>query len=542
MPCYVCISTNFYGTICDYNQVVPFTKSTQFAVTSGYMLSLTCGSRTIDLSIKMETDSYGICALVLISNSLGYIKTAYEDTRLKHYFGPYDDACRLNTMHDIIFDVDDYILGSGTVTVTRAGFLDSPMDMAKCGPTSEPYQCLCGRAVITREYTDVYGNAAREQVTACFKEFPYPSTQSGWIADFLGESNDVQIWRESGGPEDPGSPLVFGLTAPHYLPETLTPPGSPLRTVRCVTPYDLAANMNAEWSVTQGPQPYKISIRADDHFHKFQCCKCWVDCLCVSVQTDQATGCIGRGVVCMSPPDPYSPQDRVWTYSIACGTGYPVTGTIKLVCKCDDSLPHLEFDGDTLNTIAVECPLFNVPEFPNSAISYTRVDGTTITVKGLPCGTQCTSVDWPCCPGTEFKDVIYLTLISMNALCACINGQVVPMLLVNEIDGRVYYKAIWKMPCVVEFQRPEIVRTYTFSTDCAAGGASPFGVITIRYTQSDSPGINFGPWIYDAITSYESPCDPLYLRYRANGDGQGAWVRCEDDVQDPTDVEMELTS
>jgi len=550
MPCFICIASNFYGTIGDVVSIVPFTKSSQFSKPSGYFLSLVSGLRTIDIKIKMEKDAYDDCVLVLTSEEFGYTLTSYDDTRLKWYFGPYDEPCRLKTQEDIIFYIDDYELGEGTITVSRGGFLDSPMVNAICGPTSNPYECFCGRAVVTRESWDYEGNSVFERIPVCYEAFPYPSTKSGWKVNFLDDLNNVEIWRESGGPSDPDNPLVFGLTAPDYIPEILIPPESPLRDVECVTAYNPTASMDAEWMVTgYSQEPYKISIRADSHFHKYHCCKCWVDCLCISVTTDNATGCIGRGTVCMSPYDPYDPYDprrdipyRIWEYSVACGDGYPITGTISLICSCEDLGPHLVFDGDYENSIPVECPLFTMPGFPNLPISYTRIDGTTITIKGSPCGLRCISEDWPCCPGTEFKEVIYLTLFSMNALCSCIHGQVIPMLLVNEIDGRVYYKAIWRMPCVVEFQRPEIVRTYTFSTDCAAGGASPFGVITIRYTQSDSPGINFGPWTYDAISSYESPCDPLYLRYRANGDGQGAWVRCEDDVQDPTDVEMELTS
>jgi len=531
-PCYICVGTNFYGTICDHSEIVPFTKSTQFEIKSGYMLSVSCGNRSIDILIKVEQDEYGECVLVLSSYELGYTNTDYGDTRLKHYFGTYDDACRLNTDEDIVFNVYDYDLGEGIVTVTKADFLDSPMDNAECGTTSDPYQCLCKRAAITRETWDSNGNSVFKRVAACFKESEYTSEKGEWTVDFDNNGDVVEIWVESSDPY----PLIFGLNAPYYLPSILDPPETSLRDVRCVTPYDEEANMQAEWMVTQGPKPYKIYIESDSHFHKYHCCKCWVRCLCLSVIKD---GCFGRGIVCMSEQDEYNPTGRHWNYDVPCGSGYSVSGVITLICKCDDMQPHLMFDGDYKNAVRIECPLFNNPD--GGLVSYTREDGATINLKGANCR-SCISADWPCCPGTDFKETIYLTLISMNALCSCIHGQVVPMLLVNEIDGRVYYKASWNMPCVVEFQRPAIVRTYTFTTDCAAGGAVPFGVITIRYTQSDSPGLIFGPWIYDAIPSYESPCDPLYLRYRANGDGQGAWVRCEDDVQDPVDVEMELTS
>ena len=344
-PCYICVVTDFYGTICDYVQTVPFTKSSQFSIPSGYFTTVTCDERAIDFRFRMETDEYGECALVLSSEALGYVLTETEDTRLRHYFGPYDDACRLITTEDIVFDVEDYILGAGTVTVSRAGFLDHPMDIARCGPTSDPYQCFCGRAIITRETWDEYGTASIEKVSACYGPFPYPSTLYGWQADFDGELNDVLIWIESGGPEDPDNPLVFGLIAENYDPESLDPAESALRTVRCVTEYDDTGNMNAEWDVTQGPQPFKITIRADDHFEKYHCCKCWVDCLCVSVSR-QSPSCIGRGVFCMGGLNEDDPQQRVWTYSIECEGGDPITGTIRLFCKCEDMRPHLMFDDD----------------------------------------------------------------------------------------------------------------------------------------------------------------------------------------------------
>ena len=141
--------------------------------------------------------------------------------------------------------------------------------------------------------------------------------------------------------------------------------------------------------------------------------------------------------------------------------------------------------------------------------------------------------------------MIYLTLISLNPLCDCLDGQVVPLFLVNEIAGRVYYRGTWDMTCVFDNNEPDIIRTYTFETDCAAGGSTPFGTITIRYVHSPNgqglgPG---GPFLYYAVPNESEICDPLYIRYEEDGGGGNvAWVRCDGSTQDPVDVEMELTS
>lgn len=275
-------------------------------------------------------------------------------------------------------------------------------------------------------------------------------------------------------------------------------------------------------------------VTSDTGCKTFFCgdCECSCECLCVIIRNNYGEE-VTRGEICTASG--YPCEGPIWDG--------PVGEYVLSLALGRDQY------GECIITATVngnETGTFAASGCKEMTATIELGDGNTADVACKVC--ECIT-PFPCCPGLDYPSTIPLTVISMNTECACIDGEIVPMLLDSEIAGRAYYNAIWAMPCVLNGD-PTQQRYHRFQMNCGGGDLFPTLLVAFMSLAASDPAptdINDVRWGGNyAWEKTEGQCDPFYFRFKSSG-GSGStgnttvWGNCGESSMDVPWIEFEAT-
>jgi hypothetical protein len=258
-------------------------------------------------------------------------------------------------------------------------------------------------------------------------------------------------------------------------------------------------------------------------------CHCTCKCLCVTIT--EPDGTILRGEICdVSYSDCDAPQ---WAGTVG---GRSISLTLDRDQYTGECIIGGSIGGEDADWVAVAgCQ--------DLAASLTLGDYTTVAVACKEC--SCEELrEFPCCPGLDFPDSLFLTLLSQNTECGCLDGQVIELPFFAEIAGKYQYRSeAWKVPCLINGD-PDLHLWYRFRTEC--GSPENFEFMTVESaTGTASPPPEDAVWVTTASYLRTSgQCDPFYYYYGLDGPGSpqnDIWFGCENTSMDVPWIDLELT-
>lgn len=373
-----------------------------------YAGTFLCGETSIDFRIRFRKDEYtGVCFMCLESESLGYTYaeggTPEQDLRVcVQMGGDYADSsikraeCRAMEFEFPI----DYYGSAGVIAISPAPYVEE----IKRRPG---LHCMFERACIT--VFDGYEETVHHVCTN--QEYA-----SGWT--FLKDDNPGQRVTITVIDHDSTGNGSTTLSLDSWL--------NPYEDVEIVAEAE-CPDMRAAWELPDGAW---IAIKGDK-LNKCTDCKCYCECLCVTIVEDETT--FDRGMAC-----------RQLTYD-GCGAFWEIelndkVFTFYLEClNCETPRTFLTLElpyGMSLagsESQSVVCPDQLEAEW---ALGGT---GGSIYVQCAPCGSECSldelSVVVPCCPDSRVPVSLYATVLSSTGCSQFPDGTVIPLLKQGAIIG-----------------------------------------------------------------------------------------------------------
>lgn len=363
-----------------------------------YTGSVHCRGLDVDVLATFERDEYCQVYLVVASAAAGAIEDEYGDRRLRRLLTEYDQYCGLRQgpyQFDVVVDGEPVVL-----SIDRPDFVERCEFAPACGPDSEPYRCICRRAVMSFDVTELYGVRRRGLDKACLRDFFNEYGEkvcTGWEFDFLDQRNESVLFGLTARVcilDEEDEPLRFALDVrgPEDTTIYYVTPG--VVEVACASEYSPDANMNASWTLLVDGQEIHLALSGDVRIGRILCCHCWVRRLCVTRFGSQVYETF------VAEADPLH-EERVWDIGI---------GRLRLDCDCD-GLPVLEFTPDDpyeeTKIAPVDCPLLTA-RGSWASLSFAYKD-EQIIVAGLPCKPSCPGTA-PCC-GREVPRTLYVEIV-----------------------------------------------------------------------------------------------------------------------------------